>query len=75
MAEYRVYFLDAGDHIIGSEEAAYDSDARALDYVDTILREHFGIEVWAGARRVGRFTGGRATQPQTEDAGRGRSAS
>lgn len=58
MAEYRVYFLDAGNHIIGSQEATYDSDARAVAYVDSILAEHFGIEVWAGARRVGRFTGG-----------------
>ena len=57
MAYYRVYLLDAADHIFLGEGIERDSDAAALVAAVTIANapetlRHNAIEVWAGARRV-----------------------
>ena len=57
MAYYRVYLLNAADHVFFGEGIERDSDAAAVIAAVTIAnaaetRQHNAIEVWAGARRV-----------------------
>jgi hypothetical protein len=57
MAYYRVYLLNAADHILFGEGIEHDSDAVAVaaavavaQAAETLQRN--SIEVWAGVRRV-----------------------
>ena len=56
MAEYRLYYLDRNDHIIGREEFyAEDDDAAvavAASLHESSARRHAGLMLWQGTRQV-----------------------
>jgi hypothetical protein len=60
MAYYRVYLLNAADHIFAGEGIERDSDAAALVAAVAFanagnLIRHQAIEIWNGARKVSRL--------------------
>ena len=54
MVGYRLYFLDAKDHIQNAMEFEAASDEEALLHVEA-KREGRAVELWCGARVVAKF--------------------
>jgi hypothetical protein len=53
MIHYRIYQLDAADHILASHSIVCRSDAEALDAASRFAEQAAAVEVWEGTRRVG----------------------
>jgi len=51
MAYYRVYLLDATDHVFEGTRIESDSDITAITVAAEAARK-FGVEVWEGLRKV-----------------------
>lgn len=57
MNDYRLYWLDQGDSIIGVQTANCPDDAAALAHAEAALpnaEQCHGIEVWRRDRLIGR---------------------
>ena len=54
MEEYRAYFVGHNGHFSGFEPIVYADDAAAIDKAKRLVNRH-GIEIWSGARLVGRL--------------------
>lgn len=54
MGEYRVYFVDRSDGIVGAQWLAANSDTEALEEAGPLQR-YFRREVWQNHREVGRL--------------------
>jgi hypothetical protein len=57
MANYRFYFLDDSEHIKNADYVECENDRSALEKARELC-EAFHIDVWLGARRVGRVNKG-----------------
>jgi hypothetical protein len=56
MTAYRIYTIDAGNHIVSAAEIECDSDADACAEARQKLRQPYpAVEVWEGARKVVRI--------------------
>ena len=55
MTEYRVYLVGKDGHFTGYELLFCANDAEALEKAKNSLDEDHGIEVWSGARLVGKL--------------------
>jgi hypothetical protein len=55
MAESRVYWFDAADHIQHVEDYEWGSDADAYAAASAMIRSFPSVEVWCGARLIGRI--------------------
>jgi hypothetical protein len=53
MPHYRIYLLDAEDHITAVREAECADDDTALAHAAKAINGHAGAEVWDKARRIG----------------------
>ena len=66
MTAYRLYFLDAANHILGVEILESGSDAEAIEAAGRLAR-HGDFELWDRDRLVGRLIreggGGARTSP------------
>jgi len=51
MAYYRVYLLDAADHIFEGQGIECDSDDTAIA-ASAEVANNFAVEIWSGARKV-----------------------
>jgi hypothetical protein len=54
MPFYRIYLLSLQNRIVGLIEGEHADDHAAVDQARRSLGEHAGVEVWQGARLVGR---------------------
>ena len=54
MEEYRAYFVGRDGHFIGFEPIVCADDAAAIESAKRLVNRH-GIELWNGARLVGRL--------------------
>ena len=54
MAFYRMYFIDAAGHFVRADDGIFDNDADALAEAAAKLGSYPAIEVWTGARLVGK---------------------
>lgn len=61
--DYRLYLLNACDRFVGVVARTFPDDAEALAAAQSLRGGHSGVEVWAGARCVGRV---RAARPPVE---------
>jgi hypothetical protein len=56
MADYRVFFLDAGNAIQARDEFQVDTDAAAITIADWVFEacseKYAGYELWCGTRRL-----------------------
>jgi hypothetical protein len=57
MTAYRLYFLDALNHILGVEILNSDSDAEAIEAAGRLARRH-SFELWDRGRMVARRVDG-----------------
>lgn len=57
MAKYRFYFLDDSERIKSADDFACDDDRSALERARGMC-EGVHVDVWNGARRVGRVNRG-----------------
>jgi hypothetical protein len=57
MRDYRIYLLNDEGRIVASHEFQGPDDQSALDAALAYCDDQ-AVEVWQGARRVGRFTKG-----------------
>ena len=55
MTLYRLYFVDSDGHIHSAEDVECPSDRTALTVAATLLSAQPVVEVWEGARVVGRI--------------------
>ena len=55
VTSYRVFFLDSGDHVVCSEDVECPSDPDALMVAAELKGDYESVEVWDGARVVGRM--------------------
>ncbi|MFN3521991.1 MAG: hypothetical protein ACK4YQ_07055 [Phenylobacterium sp.] len=55
MKAYRLYLLNSDDRITDAVEGVFASDAEALAKAQASCKDHHAIEVWSGARLVGRL--------------------
>jgi hypothetical protein len=59
MPEYRVYFIDASDHIRGAPILIdVATDEAAINVAASLVGDHVAVEVWSGSRFVRRLTAG-----------------
>lgn len=66
MAEYRCYFVNNLDQIQAAQSLDCTEDAEAmLKAVELAESQSLGVEIWSGARLVGRLS--RAVAPQQID--------
>ena len=54
MEEYRAYFVGRDGHFNGFEPIVCADDAAAIEKTKRLVNRH-GIEIWNGARLVGRL--------------------
>jgi hypothetical protein len=54
MANYRLYFIGADDHIVKAEVIDCPTDDDAIAAARVVCAEHPAVEVWERARRVQR---------------------
>jgi hypothetical protein len=59
MPDYRLYLFDSHDHIVSVLEQLCAGDMAALDKA-RLLTDGCDVEIWAGARNVGRVRKGDA---------------
>jgi hypothetical protein len=57
MAEYRLYYLDRNNHIIGREEFCAEDDEAALSVAASLHEasdrdHHAGLMLWRGTRQI-----------------------
>ena len=57
--DYKLYCLDAWEHIVSTREVAAPDDLAALQEAEKDCAE-YAVEVWQGARRVARVKPGNA---------------
>jgi hypothetical protein len=62
MEEYRAYFVGHDGHFSGFEPIVRAHDDAAIDKAKRLVNRH-GIEIWNGARLVGRLEPMRASKP------------
>lgn len=56
MPNYRFYVLDDADHFIRVIEESAGNDDEAKKLVKELAEEN-PVEIWSGARKIGRFDG------------------
>jgi len=57
MNSYRLYVLNRQERIAEALVREHASDADALRSAETVQGDHHAVEVWEGARLVGRLGG------------------
>jgi len=55
VAEYRAYFVGRDGHFTGFEPLTCKDDAEALEKAERLLNDDHDVEVWIGARLVGKL--------------------
>ena len=51
MTHYRLYFMNADEHIVAVQEKDFPGDRDALAYAEQFRREHT-LELWSGTRLI-----------------------
>ena len=54
MPEYRIYFVGSDDHFHGAKTVECDDDDKAFVYALDHIGDFPAVEVWRGAKALGR---------------------